>query len=90
MENRLLNRAFEGTHCRKAVGGFTVDRVNGHLMKPVNQESACRLEKIIFETNGDQKDERGYGMNSNLLILLVRPAGFEPAAYGFVVRRSIH
>jgi hypothetical protein len=23
------------------------------------------------------------------LILLVRPAGFEPAAYGFVVRRSI-
>ena len=25
----------------------------------------------------------------NLLILLVRPAGFEPAAYGFEVRRSI-
>ena len=26
---------------------------------------------------------------SKSLILLVRPAGFEPAAYGFEVRRSI-
>ncbi len=26
---------------------------------------------------------------ANPLILLVRPAGFEPAAYGFEVRRSI-
>ena len=28
-------------------------------------------------------------MNRNPLNLLVRPAGFEPAAYGFEVRRSI-
>ena len=28
-------------------------------------------------------------MNRNPLILMVRPAGFEPAAYGFEVRRSI-
>ena len=28
-------------------------------------------------------------MKRNPLILLVRQAGFEPAAYGFVVRRSI-
>jgi hypothetical protein len=28
-------------------------------------------------------------MNRNPMKLLVRPAGFEPAAYGFEVRRSI-
>ena len=28
-------------------------------------------------------------IDGNPLILLVRPAGFEPAAYGFEVRRSI-
>jgi hypothetical protein len=28
-------------------------------------------------------------MNRNPLILMVRPAGFEPAAYGFEVRRSV-
>ena len=28
-------------------------------------------------------------MSHNPLISLVRPAGFEPAAYGFEVRRSI-
>ena len=28
-------------------------------------------------------------MSHNPLISLVRPAGFEPAAYGFVVRRSV-
>jgi hypothetical protein len=28
-------------------------------------------------------------MEANPLIFMVRPAGFEPAAYGFEVRRSI-
>ena len=25
-----------------------------HLMKPVNQEAACKLEKTVFETNGSK------------------------------------
>jgi len=28
--------------------------VYAHLMKPVNQEAACRLEKQVFEISGDQ------------------------------------
>ena len=28
--------------------------VYAHLMKPVNQEAACRLENTIFETNGSK------------------------------------
>ena len=30
--------------------------VYAHLMKPVNQEAACRLESMVFETNGDQME----------------------------------
>ena len=30
--------------------------VYAHLMKQVNQEAACRLEKAIFEVNGDQME----------------------------------
>ena len=30
--------------------------VYSHLMKPANQEAACRLEKAIFKTNGDQME----------------------------------
>ena len=30
--------------------------VYAHLMKPVNQEAACRLEKQVFEINGDQME----------------------------------
>jgi integrase len=26
--------------------------VSAHLMKPTNQEAACRLERTIFDTNG--------------------------------------
>ena len=33
--------------------------------------------------------KKGLHQKCNPLNLLVRPAGFEPAAYGFVVRRSI-
>jgi integrase len=32
--------------------------VYAHLMKPVNQEAACRLEKAIFEINGDQMETK--------------------------------
>ena len=28
--------------------------VYAHLMKPVNQEAACRLENTIFQTNGSK------------------------------------
>jgi integrase len=28
--------------------------IYAHLMKPVNQEAACRLENIIFETSGSK------------------------------------
>ncbi len=36
---------------------ITLD-VYAHLMKPVNQESACRLERSVFETNGDQMETK--------------------------------
>ena len=36
-----------------------------------------------------QKNKKELAEFANSLILLVRPAGFEPAAYGFEVRRSI-
>ena len=32
--------------------------VYAHLMKPVNQEAACRLESMLFETNGDQMETK--------------------------------
>jgi integrase len=32
--------------------------VYAHLMKPVNQEAACRLENLLFETNGDQMETK--------------------------------
>ena len=43
---------------RKGVGHSTPTvtlNVYAHLMKPVNQEAACRLENMVFETNGDHK-----------------------------------
>ncbi len=30
--------------------------VYAHLMKPVNQEAACRLETSVFKVNRDQMD----------------------------------
>ncbi len=36
---------------------ITLD-VYAHLMKPVNQEAACRLERSVFETNGDQMETK--------------------------------
>jgi hypothetical protein len=38
---------------------------------------------------GAQNKKKAATPNRNLLILLARPAGFEPATYGFVVRHSI-
>jgi len=32
--------------------------VYAHLMKPSNQESACKLEKTVFEANGDQMETK--------------------------------
>lgn len=29
-----------------------------HLMKPTNQEAACRLENLVFRTNGDQMETK--------------------------------
>ncbi len=34
---------------------FTLN-VYGHLMKPVNHEAACRLEKAVFKASGDQME----------------------------------
>jgi hypothetical protein len=53
-----------------------------------------RLKKIWSQmhpisTLRDFHKKKGLGKSSKPLILLVRQAGFEPAAYGFVVRRSI-
>ena len=33
--------------------------VYAHLMKPVNQEAACRLENTIFEANGHKMVTEG-------------------------------
>ena len=32
--------------------------VYAHLMKPVNQEAACRLERAVFEVSGDQMETK--------------------------------
>jgi integrase len=32
--------------------------VYAHLMKPVNQEAARRLENMVFEANGDQMETK--------------------------------
>ena len=32
--------------------------VYAHLMKPVNQEAACRLERAVFEVTGDQMETK--------------------------------
>jgi hypothetical protein len=53
-----------------------------------------RLKKIWSQmhpmcTLRDFHKKKGLGKSSKPFILLVRQAGFEPAAYGFVVRRSI-
>ncbi len=66
---------------------MTLD-VYAHLMKPVNQEAARRLEKKVFKQNGDQKQKRGYAIKRNPLKSLVRPARFERATYGFEDRTS--
>jgi hypothetical protein len=46
----------------------------------------CDTQKLYSVFYTKKKD---YDMNRNPLNSLVRPAGFEPAAYGFEVRRSI-
>ena len=68
---------------------MTLD-VYAHLMKAENQKAAARLEKSVFGKNSSRmvaEIKRGLAKCHNPLILLVRTAGFEPAAYGFEVLR---
>jgi len=58
----------------------------GLLVNTDNRETSNRLEENVFLENGGQTTEKGHGMSRNPLVLLARPAGFEPATYGFVVR----
>ena len=53
--------------------------VYSHLMKPVNQEAALRLENAIFEINGSKQQKRGNGQYRNPLIFMVGTARFELA-----------
>ena len=45
--------------------------------------------RVRFSAIPLQHEKRGRGMIRNPLNFLARPAGFEPATYGFVVRHSI-
>lgn len=52
-----------------------------HLMKRVNQESVCGLEKTIFQNSSSKmvaEKKKGYSVNRNLLIFMVGTIGFEP------------
>ncbi len=42
--------------------------VYAHLIKPVNQEAACRLENAVFETNGDQMATKTQKRDSALTV----------------------
>ena len=49
------------------------------------------LNKVGLMWGGSHKIKKDLQANAHKsLSLLVRPAGFEPATYGFVVRRSVH
>ena len=53
-------------------------------VRPPHLKTEIEIEpNDLHKKNGHLKGGRRYK------VLLVRPAGFEPAAYGFVVRRSI-
>ena len=56
--------------------------VYAHLMKPTNQEAACKLENTIFGESGDflaTYKKKGVTVKyRNPLILLVGTKGFEP------------
>ncbi len=60
-----------------------------HKIKKQNQEAAAKLGRAFFGPNGCK--ERCGRMNCLVKYLksLMRPEGFEPPTYGFVVRRSI-
>ena len=81
---------------------ITMD-VYGHLMKDVNSEAPLKLEKAIFEKNGDiletlevaeEGAETKKALNNNVKCLktedvfMVSRAGVEPTTYGLKVRCS--
>jgi hypothetical protein len=56
-----------------------------YLMKPVNQETAVRLKKVVLKKRGSHNETRGYGMNRNPLISVVPRDRFELPTRGFSV-----
>jgi len=65
---------------------MTLD-VYAHLINPTNPESASKLEGTVLIQTGHNlvtQQKKGSVMLAKPFILLVRLAGFEPAAYGFV------
>ena len=62
--------------------------VYAHLLKPINQEAACRYENMVFENSGSRNEKRGHGVNGNPLTLLVGAIGFEPTTSSVSGKRS--
>ena len=58
-----------------------------------DSEITCLSERLAMEERARERQSRkrkkGFSERLKPLILLARPAGFEPATYGFVVRHSI-
>ncbi len=50
---------------------------------------SCLTYDLAYATKLARNKKSTYDKKRKCLILLVRPAGFEPATYGFVVRHSI-